>query len=165
MATLPELTLAGMLRLVQLLKGVRDSLDAKIGNRASLSTVAKSDLVSAINEVQASITGLSQIDDTTAAANKTFSSNKINALMNQLKSDILNGADADHDSLKELQDAILAVAQADAGLVSAMQAQNFDTLEQAQGRANIGAAAAADLGDLTGLDFVADINTAFATGS
>ncbi|WP_051526519.1 hypothetical protein [Alkanindiges illinoisensis] len=165
MATLPELTAAGMVRLVQLLKGVRDDLKGKMGDPVNLNTSTKANLVAAINEVHAGLTGLSQIDDNASSSSKTYSSDKILALLNQTKADIINGANPESDTLKELQDAILAVAQADAGLVSAMAAQSFTAAQQAQARTNIGAASAADIGDITGVDFVATINTAFASGA
>lgn len=164
MATLPELTAAGFIRGIELLKQVRDDLKGKMGDLTALSTTAKGSLVLAINEIHDALANMSQINDSVTATNTTFSSHKIEALLNTLKSDIVNGANPESDTLKELQDAILAVAQADAGLVSAMAAQNFTAPQQAQARANTGSAAAADIGDIAGVDFVATINAAFASG-
>lgn len=59
--------------------------------------------------------------------------------------DLINGADADSDTLKELADKITALAQADNGLVNATQAQSFDTDQQKQARTNIAALAEEDL--------------------
>jgi hypothetical protein len=78
----------------------------------------------------------------------------------QVKADILGGASAAYDTLKELQDAItgdqgpVAALTAKLGTRVAVDAQqSFTNAQQAVGRANIAAAAAADLG--TDVDLVA----------
>lgn len=47
------------------------------------------------------------------------------------------------DTLKELNDMVVAVSQADAGLISTASAQSFTEEQQAQGRSNLGAASTA----------------------
>lgn len=59
--------------------------------------------------------------------------------------DLINGADVDSDTLKELADKITALAQADNGLVSAVEAQDFNASQQKQARDNISAIAEEDL--------------------
>lgn len=59
--------------------------------------------------------------------------------------DLINGADVDSDTLKELADKITALAQADNGLVSAVEAQDFDADQKKQARDNISAIAEEDL--------------------
>nr|WP_241879642.1 hypothetical protein [Psychrobacter sp. PraFG1]UNK06469.1 hypothetical protein MN210_08220 [Psychrobacter sp. PraFG1] len=57
--------------------------------------------------------------------------------------DLINGADADSDTLKELADKITALAQADKGLVSATSAQEFKETNKQIARKNIDAVAQA----------------------
>lgn len=59
--------------------------------------------------------------------------------------DLINGADVDSDTLKELADKITALAQADNGLVSAVEAQDFNASQKKQARDNISAIAEEDL--------------------
>ena len=65
--------------------------------------------------------------------------------LTQAITDLINGADADSDTLKELADKITALAQADNGLVNATQAQSFTVEQQKQARTNIAALAEEDL--------------------
>lgn len=65
--------------------------------------------------------------------------------LTQAVTDLINGADADSDTLKELADKITALAQADNGLVNATQAQSFTVEQQKQARTNIAALAEEDL--------------------
>lgn len=67
------------------------------------------------------------------------------AELTQAITDLINGADADSDTLKELADKITALAQADNGLVNATQAQSFTVEQQKQARTNIAALAEEDL--------------------
>lgn len=143
------------------------TVNAKIGNMANLTTTDKTTVVAALNELKASITALNLIDDTTVSSTETYSSAKIEAVITTAISTLINGAGADSDTLKELADQIVALAQADNGLVSTALAQNFSAAQKTQARDNIGAASAADLATLTtnvgntDRDFVADFNTAF----
>lgn len=84
------------------------------------------------------------INDTAKSGTSTYSSNKIEALVTASVNALINGADASSDTLKELADKIVALAQADNGLVSATSAQSFTPTQQNQARANIGAVAQAD---------------------
>ena len=165
MSTFAQKIADGFTRTIQLVKQTANDLNGKIGVLTGLDTVNKSSLVTAINETLGIAKSKAAINDTATSATTTYSSNKIDASINTAITGLIGGADINNDTLKELADKITAVAQSDAGLVSAIAAQSFTASQQLQARANIGAAAAADLGDLTGVDFVADINTAFANGS
>ncbi len=144
----------------------------RIGTLGNLATTDKTDLVSAINELRAQITSIATgtlIDDAhPAATTTTFSASKITSLLDALKADILGGADAAFDTLKELQDAIQNDTSGLAALLSAIDkrvrfdaAQALTAAEQAQARTNIGAVAIDAIGD-TDTDFIAVFETALA---
>ena len=134
---------------------------AKAGNLANLTTTDKSNLVAAINELQAAVVSSAVIDDAHIAATTTYSSNKIVSLLDALKTEILGGADAAYDTLVEIQqllqngtsglDALLAAVN---NRVRYDAAQSLTVAEQLQARSNIGAVAATDVGN-TDTDFVA----------
>ena len=134
---------------------------AKAGNLANLTTTDKSNLVAAINELQAAVMSSAVIDDAHIAATTTYSSNKIVSLLDALKTEILGGADAAYDTLVEIQqllqngtsglDALLAAVN---NRVRFDAAQSLTVAEQLQARSNIGAVAATDVGN-TDTDFVA----------
>jgi hypothetical protein len=147
------------------------AINAKVGNTAALSTTDKTSLVAALNELKTNINALpapsSVIDDTTASLSKTYSSTKITSLITTAVANLINGAGSDSDTLKELADKIVALAQTDTGLVSVALVQAFTAPQKTQARDNIGAASATDLAALTtnvgntDRDFVADFNTAY----
>jgi capsid protein len=134
---------------------------AKAGNLANLTTTDKSNLVAAINELQAALVSATGIDDSHIATTSTYSSSKIVALLDALKSEILGGADAAYDTLVEIQQLLQnGTSGLDALLAAVNNRVRFDTAqtltapEQAQARSNIGAVAASDVGN-TDTDFVA----------
>jgi capsid protein len=142
----------------------------QVGTLASLSTTDKTSLVAAINGLRTQIdmvAGTTVIDDANAAATSTtFSASKITSLLDALKADLLGGADAAFDTLKELQDAILNDQTGIAALLAAVDkrvrfdaAQALTAEEQEQARQNIGALAAVAVGDPE-TDFVAIFETA-----
>lgn len=142
----------------------------QVGTLGDLSTSNKTNLVSAINELRTQIdavAGVTVIDDANSAATSTtFSASKITGLLDALKADLLGGADAAFDTLKELQDAILNDQTGIAALLAAVDARvRFDAAqaltaeEQARARSNIGAIAADAIGDPE-TDFVAIFETA-----
>lgn len=150
-----------------------------IGVLSSLTTTQKSNVVAAINELNASIGAidLSAVinDAATTATNKTYSVDKIKSLLAALKSDILGGIPSTAlDTIKELAD-FLADNTVAGGLVEQLgnrvrvdAAQTFTSGQQSQARSNIGAAAATDLSSLssaignTDHNFVTDYTTAKA---
>lgn len=118
------------------------ALLSKVGVLANLTTTAKSDLVGAINEVNAKAGAT--IDDTGTSATKVWSSSKTNTAINQVKTDILGGASAAYDTLLEIQNIIGTDESTLSGLVTAVGNK----------------AAAADLTALT--NAVGDTSTDFA---
>ncbi len=154
--------------------------DAEIGALDGLTTTAKTSLVSAINEVKAQIAAVdltAVISDTALAGttNKTYSVDKILTLLSALETKILGGiAPEAIDTIKELADYLTnnsvagGIVEQLANRVRVDSVQNFTAEQQAQGRANIGAAAAADLMALsaaignTDHDYVVDYTTAKA---
>jgi len=146
------------------------SIYAQVGNLANLSTTDKTNLVGSINELRNQITtlaGITIIDDANAAGTATtFSASKITTLLDALKADLLGGADAAFDTLKELQTAILSDQSGITALLAAVDKRvRFDAVqaltapEQAQARQNIGAVSALDIGNFDA-DFVAAFEAA-----
>ena len=161
------------------------ALTTKIGDTTSLSTTAKANLVAAINEVQAAVAtlqaGSTTINDTAGDGdvNVTWSADKIHdeivARVQAAKDDLLGGAGAALDTLKELADALNNDASYATNIAAMLTkrlavdtVQTFTNAEKLQGRENIGAAAdtelqqlKTDLGDVDE-DLVALYNTAKA---
>ena len=158
------------------------ALTAAQGSLSALNTTTKTSLVAAINELMTLIgsAGVS-IDDgagngntaVTWSADKIFDS--IEAAKTAVKNDLINGAGAALDTLNELAAALgndpsfaATIATEIANRVRFDAAQTLTSPQQAQARANIGAASAADVsGLLTGLgtydrDYAADYTAAKA---
>ncbi|WP_082228682.1 hypothetical protein, partial [Ralstonia solanacearum] len=139
--------------LIQRLASEFKTIHEQVGTLARLSTTDKTSLVAAINELRAQFDKLASaalIDDANAASTTTtFSASRITSLLDALKADLLGGADAAFDTLKELQEAILKDQTGIAALLAAVDrrvrfdaAQALTADEQAQARQNIGAVAA-----------------------
>lgn len=131
---------------------------SRIGQLSSLSTTDKSSLVASINELRTLVQTASNaqlINDAQAGSSATtFSASKITALLDALKTDILGGADAAFDTLKELQTAIQSDQSGITALLAAVDkrvrfdaAQSLTADEQTQARSNIGAIAASAIGN------------------
>ncbi len=142
----------------------------QVGTLANLSTTDKTNLVSSINELRSqflNLPGSSVIDDANAAGTvTTFSASKITTLLDALKADLLGGADAAFDTLKELQTAILNDQTGISALLTAVDKRvRFDAVqaltaqEQEQARDNIGAVSVLDIGNAN-TDFVAAFEAA-----
>ena len=148
------------------------------GALTDLDTTTKTSLVAAVNELKGIVDGLSGggavINDAagdgdtavTWSANKIFDT--IAAAYAALKDELTDGAGAALDTLKELAAALgndpsfaATIAGEIANRVRYDAAQALSAPQQAQARDNIGAQAAAAVGD-TDHDFVADYNTAKA---
>lgn len=143
-----------------------NTVKGRTGTLTNLTTTDKSSLVAAINELKAAILAAVAIDDLQVSASTTYSSNKIVTLLDALKADILGGADPAYDTLLELQQALQNDQTGIAALTTAIDkrvrfdaAQTLTVVEQQQARDNIGAVAAADIGDVN-TDFVAIFNAA-----
>ena len=157
----------------------------KIGTLANLTTTAKSDLVSAINEVAAAVGGAGAtiddthassltvyssskteavataaaaaiIDDSAAGTDSAYSSQKTVDLIQAAKDELVNGASSALDTFAEVAAQLAADETAAAALSTAIgnrvrfdDVQTLTSGEKAQAIANIGAIAAADVGDPT----------------
>jgi purine nucleoside permease len=98
-------------------------------------------LTSAINAVDVKASAAAAgatINDSQTAANTVWSSTKVQQQINAAVTALVNGAGTDSDTLKELADSLTALAQADAGLVSALAAQAFNAAQKLQACQNIG---------------------------
>ena len=148
------------------------------GVLTDLDTTTKTSLVAAVNELKGIVDGLSGggavINDAagdgdttvTWSADRIFDA--IAAASAALKNELTNGAGAALDTLAELANALgndpsfaATIAGEIANRVRYDAAQALSAPQQAQARDNIGAQAAAAVGD-TDRDFVADYNTAKA---
>ncbi len=132
------------------------------GTLTALTTADKTSLVNAINELKTSIANTTDINDTSTSTSATWSSNKINASINNAVSALVNGAGTTLDTLKELSGALGNDANFSATIATQMgkrvrvdAPQTFTVAEQAQGCANLG------IGN-PDTDFVAAYNTAKA---
>ena len=160
-------------RLTEVIQSVGTDVKTIIGNQGQLSalnTTAKTNLVSALNEIYYLINAASSIDDNAVTgANKTYSINKIKSSIQQLKDDLLGGVPATaFDTLKEIADYIGTDQTATSGLVTAMSnrvrvdaPQTFTTIEKTQARQNIGAYGLSEIGD-PDTDLLTIYNTAKA---
>jgi capsid protein len=138
-----------------------NTLHAKTGTLASLSTTDKSSLVAAINELQASIVAGSGIDDNAVGLGSTYSSSKIVSLLDNLKAEIVGDADAAYDTLLKIQQLLQdGTSGLDALLVAVNHRVRFDapqtlsSVERQQALDNLGAVSADAVGN-TDADFVA----------
>ena len=154
------------------------ALNISQGALTDLDTTTKTSLVAAVNELKGIVDGLSGggavINDAagdgdttvTWSADRIFDA--IAAASTALKNDLTDGAGAALDTLNELAGALnndpnfaATIATEIANRVRYDAAQALSAPQQVQARTNIGAQAAADVGD-TDHDFVADYNTAKA---
>lgn len=154
---------ARLTQLIQSVGGDIKTLTSAQGNLAALNTTQKASLVGAINEILDLATGRGAvIDDTAAAADKTYSSSMILRLLADLKNQILGGASSAFDTLLEIEQKLGAGDGATAGLLTAVNhrvsyadAQTLTAAQKAQACANIG------IGDPE-TDFVAIYNASKA---
>ncbi len=150
-------------------KALRTLLNGNAGNLAALTTTAKSNLVVALNELHAAIAGSSGIDDGTTSSSSTWSSTKITASIQAAIDALVASAPGLLNTLDELAAALgddpnFAATTATAlgnRLRVDVNNQGLDGTRQANGRTNIGAAAASDLATLT--TNVGDTTTNFVT--
>lgn len=134
--------------LTQLTQAIGADIKAILASRgamANLTTTDKSSLVNAINELlslhNALINDTATVGDTT----HTWSANHLEAKLAALKTEILGGADAAWDTLKEIETWATSNGSTVSGLVSAVSKrvafdapQSLTTAEQLQACTNIG---------------------------
>lgn len=141
----------------------------KIGNLANLTTTAKGDLVSAVNEVKASIGAAGPaIDDASTSTASVWSSDKTSTSINTAVADLVNSAPSTLDTLGEIATQLASDESAAAALTTAVGNRlRFDDVQvltgpqQAQGQANLGVPSTAQVGDTT-TDFAAVFVAALA---
>lgn len=132
-----------------------------IGGVANLETDDKTSVVAAINETYTAVNSIEISIGEEFAKKSDLTPLATKVELTQAITDLINGADADSDTLKELADKITALAQTDNGLVSATDPQTFSEVGKKQARDNIGAISEAevtqaftDLGNNAGGDYV-----------
>lgn len=137
------------------IKGLRTLM----GLLSNLTTTDKTNLIAAINEVNAKTAGAgAQIDDVTARTTTVYSSSRTEARITEataaLKSDILGGAGPTVDTLKEIADILASSGSDVAALTTALSkrvrfdaAQTLTAPEKVQANANIGSVSLAQFGD------------------
>lgn len=160
MAVLTQSINDGFAQITTLLKQVNTTLKGNQGDLTKLSTADKTSLVNALNELKTTIDNKTSINDSQNTTVNTWSATKISNEITQAITNLINGADASSDTLKELADKITALAQADNGLVSAIQAQPFTAAQKLQARSNIDVYSKAEIGDID-TNFVTTINTTY----
>lgn len=135
-----------------------NTLNTRVGGLSSLTTVEKTNLVGALNEVKSLIpSSTAAINDEATVTTTTWSSSKIQTQITAAITALLNGTDSANDTLKELADRITALAQADGGLLSFTNAQTLTAPQQLQGCSNLG------IGDPT-TNFVDSIEAQLSSG-
>lgn len=141
------------------------------GDLTSLNTTAQGNLVAALNELHTELSALvlgAVINDSGTSATEAWSSQKIaaellTATQNAIDA-VVNGAPAAKDTLQELitfidanEGSITTIITNQNARVAVDIVQSFTVPQQAQGRANINAAAVDEFGDGT-IDFTANVN-------
>lgn len=160
MAVLTQSINDGFVQITTLLKQVNNTLKGNQGDLTKLNTADKTSLVNALNEVKGLISSISSINDSQTTTSNTWSATKISNEITTAITNLINGADASSDTLKDLADKITALVQADSNLVSAGQPQSFTAQQKAQARNNIDVYSKAEVGDIN-TNFVTTINTTY----
>lgn len=131
------------------------TLTTAVGSLSGLTTTAKSNLVAAINEVALVAASATGIDDGVTSGASTWSSNKISSEISGAVSDLVGGAGAALDTLKELADALgsdpnfaTTIAAQIANQVRFDGVQVLTAPQKAQACDNIGAASLVATGNL-----------------
>ena len=162
-------------RLQELIAAIGPDIKALQDTRgilANLTTDAKDDLVSAINELDAAIealqTGAAGIDDGVVSTTTTWSSQKTTDEIAQAIANLIGGASAGYQTLAELQalledqdDAVAALVASIANRLRFDQPQSLTEAEKAQGNENLGSLSLVQSGDVD-VDLVALYNQAKA---
>lgn len=142
-------------------KALRTLINGNAADLSSLNTTAKTNLIAAINEIEAAVSAASGIDDNTTSTTSTWSSSKIDgevdSRISAATSALVASAPSTLDTLKELADA-LGDDPAFATTVSTAlgnrvrtdtAAQGLTGTQQTNARTNIDAASATAVGSTT----------------
>lgn len=148
-------------------KSIRTLINGNAADLSGLTTTQKGNLVAAINEVRASVSGAAGINDATTTTSSTWSSSKVSSEITTRLGALTAGAPTALDTLDELANALGDDANFAATITTALgnrvrvdAAQTLTAAQQLQARSNIGAPASADFGDVTTLDLVATFQAA-----
>lgn len=175
-ATVATTTVWSSSKVKSVTDGLRTDVDAHTAALAARPVIddatAGADKVYSSSRTEARIAAVAAtkpgIDDTTASTTTVFSSTETANRISAAVAALVDGAPGALDTLNELAAALgddpNAIASVTTSLTNRVRvdaAQAFDAGQQAQGRANIGAQSAADVGD-TATDFVAVFNAALA---
>lgn len=139
-------------------KALRTLINGNAADLSALNTTAKNNLVAAVNELKASLTAIGTaavINDAATSSGETWSSTKIADAISDALDSILGGAPTALDTLDEIAAALADDANFAASMTAALgnrvrvdtAAQGLNSTQQGNARINIGAAAAADMGD------------------
>lgn len=151
-------------------KSIRTLVNGNAANLNALTTTNKTNLVEALNELKLLIDTVAGnsgavIDDGSISVSTTYSSSKIEDLVSDAITAVLNGAPTALDTLDELANALgddanfaATVTNSLANRVRVDAAQGLTSPQQAQARANISVYSQAEIGD-PNTDFVATFNT------
>lgn len=147
-------------------KALRTMVNGNAADLSGLTTTTKTNLVAALNELKTAIANASGINDSTTATSSSWSSQKTSDSIQAAITALVAGAPTALDTLKEVADRLASDQTALSSILTSLDkrvrvdgAQTFTATEQTQGRGNIGAQAAADIGP-TDTNYVAIFNTA-----
>lgn len=164
---------AGLQTLTAAVRANRVLLNGNAANLTALTTTNKGNLVLAINELVTRLgSATGGVNDATVSTSTVYSSQKVVDLLTQYKNDLLGGAGAAYDTLKELQDLMAADDTADNAFVNATNtalgnrvrydtAQTLTAQQKVVANSNIGSVSLVDFGD-PNTDFVAVVTAALA---
>lgn len=139
-------------------KALRTLINGNAADLSALTTTAKSNLVAAINEIDAALGSAgASINDAATNATETWSSSKINSEIGAGVSALVDAAPTTLDTLNELAAALGDDPSFATTVTTALglrvrvdtAAQGLDGTQQSNARTNIGAVAAADVGSTT----------------
>lgn len=156
-------------------KAIKTLVNGNAADLSALQTTAKGNLVAAINEVrgtaaaaQTAAASAAAINDAATATTSVWSSSKTNTAISTAVAAVVNSAPATLDTLAEISAALGADANFATTMTTALglrvrvdAAQTFTAGQQLQGRANIGAQAASEIGTAD-TDFAAIFTAALA---
>lgn len=132
---------------LQLLRETLLNLVFSIGNLPDLQTSEKSNLVLSINEVLQTITDF--IDDDNESTSKTYSSTKVQSLIDTLYQDITGNVDADFNTLEKIQNKIEEISLSNDGAVKYNETQSLSVAEQNTAASNINVFTKNEVGDVS----------------
>ena len=131
------------------------TLTTAVGSLSGLTTTAKNNLVTAINEIAQAVANATGIDDGATGGASTWSSSKISSEISGAISGLVGGAGAALDTLQELAAALgndpsfaTTIATQIANRVRYDEAQVLTAPQKAQACDNIGAASLVATGNL-----------------